>query len=219
MGPESDAQSAGASVGAGLASSAGGVPSAAPPATRLHPPTSPGPVEPGDEGRIWPNLIGIALFVICGLGLLATLASLASMLIDFKAIMGGFAPEGAFDAAEKWRGFTLASYLWACALSLVVFWGAGLLLLRRRRGVHLLVAWSVLRVPYAFYAGWLSAVVQRDNMEVIGAARGATPASFTSTMMMVSFVSTVVFALAAPVFLCVWFTLPMVRRQVRAWAR
>lgn len=195
---------------------ASGRPNAGPaPAMRFHPPTSPGPISRSDEGRIWPPLIGIAVLVLQGFGLLSSIGSAIMQFMDFRSIFGGIAPSGTFDAAEKWKPAMLAMYGAAGALSIVALVGAVMLLMRRRWGVRLLVGWSILRLPYAFVSASIVTAMQRDNMSAMGGAAG--PPGMTSAIYVATYATTLLMSLALPVALLVWFALPAVRRQVRGW--
>lgn len=185
------------------------------PAMPAHPPTSPGPVPRSDEGRIWPPLIGIAVLVLQGFGLLSSIGSAIMQFIDFQSMLAGMAPSGAFAAAEKWKPAMLVMYGTAGALSIVALVGAVMLLMRRRWGVRLLVGWSILRLPYAFVSASMVTSMQRDNMSAMGGAGG--PPGMTSAIFIATYATTLLMSLALPVALLVWFSLPGVRRQVRDW--
>jgi hypothetical protein len=168
---------------------------------------------------MWPKVIGVLVLVIQGLGLLGAILSAASLFINYAGMLGPMVGSEAFDAQRVWRTHLLAMYASACLLSLLAFAGAILLLQRRRRGVHLLVLWSLLRVPYAVFAAWVQASAQRDatsNMQALTAARPMPP-GFSDAMFWGAFVSTAAFAMALPLFLLIWFVLPGIRRQTRAW--
>ncbi len=168
---------------------------------------------------MWPKVIGILILVLQGLGVLAALISAVSLFLDYASMLGPMVGSEAFDAQKAWRTHLLAMYAAACLLSLLSITGAILLLQRRRLGVIMLVSWSLIRLPYAVFAGWVQASAQRDataNMQTITAARPMPP-GFLDAMFWGAFISTAAFALALPLFLLIWFVLPGIRRQTRAW--
>ncbi len=189
------------------------------PARRPHPPTSPGPIDRGDEGRIWPPLVGIAVLVLQGFGLLSSVGSALMQFMDIQSMLGGFAPRGAFESAEKWKPVMLAMYGVAGTLALVAIVGGAMLLLRRRWGVRLLVGWAILRLPYGLASSWAVAGMQRDNMaSMSGPGFGAGgPPGMSSVIVIMSVVTSLLMSMALPIFLLIWFALPRIRRQVRGW--
>lgn len=196
-----------------------------PPASPIkrHPPTSPGPVEGTDEGKIWPNLVGIAVIVLQGLGMLISLVYALSLLVDYDKLLGGFAPTDTFAATEKWKPQLFASYGAAALLAVLAIVGGSFMILRRRLGVRLLVAWSVLRLPYAVYASWINAIVQRDTASAMSGFTGGPPGApgmpnMVGVMFWMTFAMGMAVALALPLFLLIWFHVPRIRRQVSSWA-
>lgn len=187
----------------------------------LHPPTSPGPVEPNDLGRIWPNLIGIGVIVLQGLGLIASIGSSAASLIDLNSLfgVGGMGMGEMLDVAKKWQPYLLASYAIAGVLAVVAIFGGAMLLTRRRLGVRLLVIWSLLRIPYAVLVSWATTGMQRDNLAAMSNAgtMGPQVPGMTSVMVWTSLIMSFVIAMALPAFLLVWFSVNPIRRQTRQW--
>lgn len=198
---------------------AAGHPLIPPPPIKRHPPTSPGPVERTYEGRVWPNLVGIAVVVLQGLGLLVSLAYALSLLIDYEKLFGNFAPAQTFAATEQWKPHLFASYATAALLAVLAIVGGSFVLLRRRLGVRLLIVWSVLRLPYAVWASWVNALVQRDTASAMGGLTiGPTaPPNMLGMMFWITLAMGITVALALPLFLLIWFHVPRIRRQVRVW--
>lgn len=189
---------------------------------KRHPPTSPGPVEGTDEGKLWPNLVGIAVIVLQGLGLLVSVAYALSLLIDYQKLMGAFASSDTFAATEKWKSQLFASYGSAALLAVLAIVGGSFVLLRRRMGSRLLVAWSLLRLPYAVWASLINAIVQRDTAAAMGGFTAGPPgaagmANMADMMFWMTFATGMAFSLALPLFLLIWFHVPRIRRQVRLW--
>lgn len=190
-----------------------------PAAARPHPPTSPGPIESDDSLRVWPTVIGILVLAIQALGVLGAILSAVSLYIDYSRIFAPLLGSQALDAQMAWRPHLTAVYASTCLLSLLAFTGAALLFRRRRRGVHLLVIWSLLRIPHALFAGWTQASAQRDaaaNMQPMMGPQ-AMPPGFMDVMFVGTFIWTAAFALALPLFLLIWFAMPGIRKQTRAW--
>ncbi|MBX3361786.1 MAG: hypothetical protein KF912_01825 [Phycisphaeraceae bacterium] len=188
---------------------------------RLHPPTSPGPVEPNEEGRIWPNMIGIGVIVLQGLGLIASIGSAAASLIDLNSLfgVGGMGMGEMIDVAKKWQPYLLACYAIAGVLAVVAIFGGAMLLTRRRLGVHLLIIWSLLRIPYAIFVSWATTGMQRDNLAAMSNAGAIGPQvpGMTSVMVWTSLLMSFVVAMAIPAFLLIWFSVKPIRRQTRLW--
>lgn len=194
-------------------------PSAAPAITaRLHPPTSPGPVDPDDDRRAWPTAIGVLLIVLQSIGFLITLATAASLFIDFSSAMRAFGAAPAMDAQRAWRTELLATYAASALLSVLAIAGAVLLLYRRRLGVTTLLVWALLRLPHALYSSWVAASAQRDTVNSMPAAMaGPTPAGFADIMYWTTFSTSMVWLLILPAFVFIWFLVPPIRRQTRLW--
>ncbi|MBX3315956.1 MAG: hypothetical protein KF902_03720 [Phycisphaeraceae bacterium] len=186
---------------------------------RLHPPTSPGPVEPEALRRVWPTAVGVVIIVWQSLGLLITLATAASLFIDYGSFMGQMGVAPAMEAQRAWRPAFLLSYAVVSLLTLVAIAGAVLLLYRKRLAPTLLIIWALLRIPHALLTGWITARAQMDTMAAMPtAATPAMPPAFSDFMYWGTFVTTALWLLVLPTFLLIWFLVPPIRRQTRQWA-
>lgn len=199
-------------------------PPAAPPiaarpiAARPHPPTSPGPVEPDEDRRTWPTAIGVLLIVLQSIGFLVTLATAASLFIDFSSAMRVFGAAPAMDAQRAWRTELLATYAASALLSILAIAGAALLLYRRRLGVTMLLAWALLRLPHALFSSWVAANAQRDTMKSMPQTMARpTPAGLADVMYWTTFFTSMLWLLILPAFVLIWFLVPPIRRQTRLW--
>jgi len=225
--PEPDS-GAGADLGVGsdpeapkspLSSSAS--PLAAPPA--LAPPTTPGAIPAKRRPSAWPDVIGIIAIVIGALGMLSGLLMILQAL--FADWMTSNAWANASDA-EAMREITARWMPWNLTISIVRFGNAILLVvlgaaLMKRRPVvaRLIVIYCIVQiiagVAGGITTGLVHSEVRAQTTQAQAMRAGATWTLFFGGPGAACF--SILWSVAFPVFLIIWFGRASVRSEARGW--
>jgi hypothetical protein len=193
---------------------------------RMAPPTEQGPLgQPGPPGA-WPTVIGVIEIVFGVLGAIRGVFGIFGPLL--MELLAGFIPKDASGAAtfEIQRKVTadwapvliaLAAVSLGVAVLLLI---AGINLCRRRpSGANLSVLWAALKSALALGNAIVGYFVQADTLEAMRQA-GQTTAGFgglANSFALAGVVIGLLWALALPVFVLIWFARPAIKREVAGW--
>jgi len=185
----------------------------APDAPQQAPPTLP----TGDisEARSkWPNIIGTLICVFAGIGILQRVfGTIAVATIHFLPL-----PPEAQLPGDIWL-FTLILSVVGLPISFIHLM-AGIQTLRRKPSARL---WVVVFFLYVLVLLVPSVILQHLTMQHqanVATQQGGTPPGFTGIMQALGPVFlglTVVFSMAWPTFLLIWFSRRSIRDEITAW--
>ena len=179
-------------------------------------PGSYGGVYPGLQARkpSWPIVVGIISLCVAGLfGLMTIVGLLMNVLglgnVQQREMMASM-PD--WFHPYQWIGglFTIATYA-------VLAIGGAMLLKRRRAARTLHVAYALMGVLVAI-SGLIVTVTMMNCMTLPPNAPPGAQAIVKATMA-ISAVFGMVFALAYPTFVLIWFTRPKVAQHIQTWTR
>jgi hypothetical protein len=177
-------------------------------------PGSYGGVYPGLQARkpSWPTVVGIISLCLAGLFGLMTIGSLIYNVSGFGTAQQRQMMESmpAWFGPYQWLGglFTIATYV-------VLAIGGAMLLKRRRAGQTLHVAYALMGILVAI-SGLVLTIAIMNNMQMPANSPPQAQAML-KPMMAVSAIFGMVFALAYPTFVLIWFTRPKVTQHIRTW--
>lgn len=209
-------------------------PAAAPPQAPPMPgapPTAPGELRHWKSEPSWPMAIGIIAIVfgvggvlVSGYGVLS-----AFMFAEFSAWVPQ-APDDPtrtmFDAMARWKYPLAIASGFGVPVACVLLAGGVLLVRRRPAARTVILIWAALRALQGTVATIVQALAQRDQMQAMEASMaaqgpGGPPPGFFGTMSQVVVIATLVFGLlwviALPTFMAIWFTRPGVLATVKKW--
>jgi crotonobetainyl-CoA:carnitine CoA-transferase CaiB-like acyl-CoA transferase len=179
-------------------------------------PGSYGGVYAGQQAKkpSWPTVVGIISLCVAGLfGLMTIVGPLISAVADrFQSAqqreMMASMPD--WFHPYQWIGglFTIATYA-------VLAIGGAMLLKRRRAGRTLHVAYALMGILMAI-AGLVVMITMMNYMTLPPNAPPQAQA-MVKPMMAFSAIFGMVFALAYPTFVLIWFTRPKVVQHIRTW--
>jgi hypothetical protein len=193
-------------------------PFAAQPMNIYPAPGSYGGVYAGQQAKkpSWPTVVGIISLCVAGLfGLMTIVGPLISAVAErFQSAqqreMMASMPD--WFHPYQWIGglFTIATYA-------VLAIGGAMLLKRRRAGRTLHVAYALMGILMAI-AGLVVMITMMNHMPLPPNAPPQAQAML-KPMMAVGAIFGMVFALAYPTFVLIWFTRPKVAQHIQTWTR
>ena len=168
----------------------------------------------------WPNIIGTLICVFAGLGILQRVFSTVFMAIAPALPL----PQGTMPSGSLWT-WGLALLIIGIPISFIHLW-AGVQTIRRRPSARL---WVIVFFVYVLllvgpntvfqYQSSMHQMQQMQQMQSSG-QQGAPPPGFAAVMQSVTVASTVagvLFTLAWPTFLLIWYLRPSIRSEMAAW--
>lgn len=193
----------------------------APPPMPTAPPTVPGALGRAPSNPVWPVALGIVSVVFGSFGLLQNLWGFAALhMMDW---FSGFMPQGGpnpMAAMINWRIPLSITYTFASIASLLLLIGGVLLLMRRYAASPGLICWALLKIPVTLALTILTILMQMEQFETMAASTGGPGVAFTgftTPLMIVSGVIGVLWGIALPVFVLIWFTRKNVRALFDEW--
>ena len=191
-------------------------PFAAQPMNIYPAPGSYGGVYAGQQAKApaWPTVVGIISLCVAGLFGLMTIGSLIYNVSGF----GTAQQRQMMESMPAWFG----PYQWFAGLFTILMYGmlaiGGAMLLKRRRAARTLhVAYALMGIVGAF-AG-LVVMITMMNCMPLPPNTPPQAQAMLKPMMAVGAIFGMVFALAYPTFVLIWFTRAGVRRDVAQWPR
>lgn len=193
---------------------------AAPLSLPSTPPMQPGEVVPGSVASAWPTVLGILAIVFGGFGVLGgawgvVLPFVADRLADIAPQMQ---PHVTLQR-EAWTGWRMViSISSILAASLLLFGGISLVR-RRHRAASLLFIWSVVKVVLILAGVGLQFAIQPQAIDQAAAQLPNLPGGrgLLYGGVAVGIACGLIFQLAGPVFLLVWFRRGVIKEEVATW--
>ncbi len=193
--------------------------------TEHQPPPLAPPTEPGHRGPVaprtaaWPTVLGILGIMLGALGAVVYLlnAVLMAFFAPWLAGLGGQGDEAttAGLAASAPLQAGLAAVQTAVSLLLLA---AGIGLLRRRPGAAPLArAWAVVKIVVTVAAAVVAVAVQRQQFEAEANQAGGMPGAFFTGIIVATFLFTILWGWALPVFMLIWLRLRGSREEIARW--
>lgn len=176
------------------------------------PPTEAGPIV-GANRPAWPMVIGILLIVFGSIGLLQRVAGLvASFVMPNVPFFADMLPP-----PHLWT-WTLVLGVLALPVSLLHLL-AGVQTLRRRRSAYALAMGFVLYAVVMLVPGTILQYYTSQWQMQQSAQQGQPMPAFVAggAFMMVMIAFGVLFSLAWPAFIAIWFNIPKHKDHVRSW--
>ncbi len=177
-------------------------------------PGSYGGVYAGQQARkpSWPTVVGIISLCVAGL---FGLMMIVGLVIN---AFGGTAQQRQMmeNMPDWYKTHQWLASLFTIATYAVLAIGGAMILKRRRAGRTLHVAYALMGILVAI-AGLIVAVTMMNCMTMPPNSPPQAQAMI-KPMMAVSAIFGMVFALAYPTFLLIWFTRPKVTEHIRTWA-
>jgi hypothetical protein len=173
-------------------------------------------VYPGQQakGPAWPTAVGIISLCVAGLFGLMTIGGLLMNVLGLGNVQQHQMMANMPDSfkTNQWLSglFTIATY--------VVLAIGGVMLLKRRRAARTLhVAYALMGILVAI-AGLVLTIAIMNNMQMPANSPPQAQAML-KPMMAVGAIFGMVFALAYPTFVLIWFTRPKVAQHIQTWTR
>ncbi len=173
----------------------------------------------------WPTTIG-AVSIVFGVlaslnGLYGVVSSVFAESIDewLRTFVPAGQPTGMEVMADNPGLLAFNSFLVLVAAVLLLVLGIGLVK-RRVWGAKLVPIWAVIKIVVATMGGFVGYHVAQGQLEAMSndPDLAAMPAGFTDTMVVVGFAVGVLWGLAMPVFLLIWFSRARIKEEVSQWA-
>lgn len=189
------------------------------------PPTVPGPLGSVPQGPGWPMAVGVVCILFGAGAALSAAWAIAMSYLSFQMLEG--TPGGAAAGAMmlRWRTWTLVGSALAMALGGVLIAAGAGIIGRRPWASGLALIWAVLKMILVVVSGILGIFMQQENLAAYTAAGAATmpagmgpQASLMTAMAVGVAVVGLLWGLALPVFILVWFLRPKIKAEVAAWS-
>ena len=190
------------------------------PATPATPPNGP------SSRSNWPTALGVIGIVLGGLGVLGGLMGVVSNLLfedSLESLLSGTAPgqealNAAFEITTQWRGWTIGFALLGMAVAALLLAGGVLLLRRRRASVRALRIWAGAKIVLVVANAVIGIVIQQAIFKVmLRTLPGAAPEAFIGIFGIVSVIFALLWGLALPVFMAIWFARQKIKNEVALW--
>ncbi len=191
------------------------------PRLAFAPPTVPGPLGRPPRQVAWPAPIGIIAIVFGAVGALMSVygAVMPWMMSSWSFYTPGTAKTfDPFAAMRHWAlWLSVVNGIGVLVAAMLLAGGIGLLM-RRAWGATLLVAWAIVRIPFAVALTFLTVVMQQEQMEGMASQTG-TPfgTAFVSGFAWFGAIISLAWYGALPTFMLIWFTRTQIRKNVEAW--
>lgn len=165
-----------------------------------------------DAKPVWPTVVGIISLCIAGLFGLLTLGQMISNAAGF----GNAQQRQMVASVPDWiKSLQLASGLLAIATYVVLAIGGVMLLKRRRLGRTLHIAYALIGIVLAI-AGTAVGIVMMNHMTM----PGNQPVKLQPVIRIVAIAAVIIgllFSLAYPVFLLIWFSRAKIKKHIQTW--
>jgi len=174
----------------------------------------------------WPTVIGVIAIVLGALGALGGLwGAISPWFTDLIAARLPEAQRETLEITQKWRGWTISVSLVSLALAILLLVAGIGLVKRRSRARQTCTTWAVLRMPFVVVSTGVGYRIAQETLEVTArhstSAPGMAPLTaqhFAELGTMFGLALGLLWGLALPVFLLIWFARRKVRDEVAGWA-
>jgi hypothetical protein len=207
--------------GAGFPQQGGAMPPFPPP-TPAMPPTARAPASYAPSRSTWPTVLGVIAIVFGALGLLKGIWGLLSPLfLDAMADMMPSESAASFEVMEEWASYFAAMYT-ATILVGGVLLAAGIGLVKRLQwGVTAVWLWVFVRIVVAVGEAVLGSQAQHEQFTAMAQQDPSLQgmgSGFASGMTAFTFVFTLLWGCALPVFMLIWFSRKKIKAEVTGWS-
>lgn len=169
----------------------------------------------------WPTPIGIVCVVFGTLGMCGSVIGFASPY--FVELVANLVPEqqrGSLESVREHRTEIIVLSMVGTALAAALLLGGVALLRRRASAATVLCGWAVLKIVSAIGGGIVNLGIQRDQLAAMqegGAGPMPMSSNFMEVMQVLGVALAILWGMALPVFLLVWFARGAVRREIASW--
>ena len=184
------------------------------------PPTQPTDVVTGSVPTSWPTVVGILAIVFGGFGVLGGIWGVVYPIVaDRFAEMIPPMQEELLQQLDEWSGWTTAIATISFLLAGLLLFGGISLVKKRHRAAPILFIWSILKTVLVFAGIWLQLSIQTQVMDQAMAQLQTVPGgrAIMGVSIVVGLAGGLIFALAGPIFLLVWFRRGVIKEEVATW--
>ena len=196
-----------------------GLPSA-PQSEPSAPPMQPTDVVPGSVPTSWPTVLGILAIVFGGFGILGGVWGFVYPLVAGR-FAEMFPPVQAqlMQQLDEWSGWTTAMSIISLMVASLLLFGGMSLVKRRHRAAPILFIWSILKTVLVFGGVGLQLSMQTQIMDQATAQLQTVPGGKAIMVgsVAIGLACGLIFQLAGPVFLLVWFRRRAIKEEVATW--
>jgi hypothetical protein len=201
----------------------GGADRPEPPPVYRHgvaPPTQPGAIPEPARGSVWPTVIGVIAIV---LGVFSAIGALWGMVSPH--IMGAFVSRMPGQSASAMQGFLDRFFVWMIVSQVITLllavWlliGGVAMTVRRTWAANACRGWAVAKGLFVVVQQYF--VIQIVEYQFQAMKMSGAPA-MAGNLQTITTVSSVVFGLlwglALPVFMLIWFSRRRIKQEMRSW--
>jgi len=186
----------------------------------LAPPTDPGELAVPGRLSTWPTVIGVLAIVFGSLATLGGLCGVLGPLVMPGLLQGTGSGAEQMAAAGKWQVWSIVMNVISMALSILLLVAGIKLSSRRASAATLCTLWAKLKILAVIGFCVLFFFIQRDQLAVTLKGSAGSPGVGEQVVTIAAFGSTVVYLLwgvALPVFMLIWFSRQRIREEVATW--
>ncbi|MBY0312792.1 MAG: hypothetical protein K2W85_12045 [Phycisphaerales bacterium] len=148
--------------------------------------------------------------------------ALQPLIMSFASSIAGDQP--AFAVARKWMYVSMATGIVGGLIAIVLLVGAILLLRRNPTSIRVLSVWAVLKIIFALGSGVIATFMQLEQAQAIaGTPTGGAPMPISANAMtaisIFGILLSLLWAMAFPFVLLIWFRRQPVRAEIDRWRR
>lgn len=187
----------------------------------VAPPTLAGEIIRVRPPAAWPTVLGVLslIFSVGGVFIGASTA-LQPLIMSFASSIAGEQP--AFAVARKWMYVSMGTGIVGGLIAIVLLVGAILLLRRNPVSIRILSVWAILKIIFALGSSVIATFMQLEQAQAIaGTPTGGAPmpisANAMSAISILGILMSLMWAMAFPFVLLVWFRRQTVRAEVQRW--
>ena len=184
------------------------------------PPTRPTEMVPGSVPTSWPTVVGILAIVFGGFGILGGVWGVVSpFVVDRFAEMIPSMQEQLMQQLDAWSGWTRAMSITSFLFAGLLLFGGISLVKKRHRAAPILFIWSILKTVLIFAGVGLQLSIQTQTMDQLTTQLSSVPGGRAIMVgsVAIGLACGLIFQLAGPVFLLVWFRRRVIKEEVATW--
>lgn len=177
---------------------------------------------PANQGMGWPTVIGIIAIVFGACGILGGILGMLGPAINKVMIEVLPADQaGSFEAQTKYQWWLAGLSLLATFIALWLLLGGIGVLKKRPAGAGKIKIWAIIKIVFVIVMVGCQVVIQRhmfDQMQAQQAGQ-ALPSifNFTDIIVFLSLGFGLLWGLALPVFMLIWFGRRTIKDEVQTW--
>ncbi len=182
----------------------------------LHAPVVPGPLPVKKSG--WPTAIGVITVVLGSLGALSGIWSIVGQFL-MSALSQIPGQKETIALLTHWRPWLIAIAAATIIVAILLLFGGITLMRRRAFSRSLILVWAALKIVLVIVSSVITyqlneaqfAVMQQSGMNMSGMQGVMNIAGIASVIV------SLVWGMALPVFMIIWFMRPRVMREMNQW--